>query len=182
MTMGSRGCGIGGSWRAACANQNITTPPTLLSSSTVLRFSIQMASTGPSSTIHVFWFLFFAARRHSTAKMPSVQSPVAASMRPNICVCVSVCIVCVCAWVRAQPHANRDHGTGAPPPSPPPIGSLHPIIHPPIPTCGAVMPLGFMRQMTCLVPSSVSAPARHSSIADLPPLRTGKKKKKKHAR
>lgn len=34
---------------------------TLLSSSTVLRFSIQMASTGPSSTIQVFWFLFLAA-------------------------------------------------------------------------------------------------------------------------
>jgi len=57
---------------------------TLLSSSTVFRFSIQIASTGPSKTIHVFWFLFLAARRHSTAKMPSVQSPVAASMRPNI--------------------------------------------------------------------------------------------------
>ena len=35
-------------------------------------------------------------------------------------------------------------------------------------TCGAVMALGFMRQMTCLVPSSVSAAARHSRIDDFP--------------
>ena len=78
-----------------------------------------MASTGPSRQIHVFWFLFLAALRHSTAKMPSVQSPVAWSMRPNI--------------------------------------------------CGAVMALGFMRQMMCLVPSSDSAPARQSPMAVLPP-------------
>ena len=63
----------------------------LLSSRTVLRFSIQMASTGPSRTIQVFWVLLLAARRHSTAKMPSVQSPVAASMRPNICGAVTAC-------------------------------------------------------------------------------------------
>eukprot|EP00228_Micromonas_bravo_P005777 CAMPEP_0203011450 /NCGR_PEP_ID=MMETSP1401-20130829/12347_1 /ASSEMBLY_ACC=CAM_ASM_000894 /TAXON_ID=38833 /ORGANISM="Micromonas pusilla, Strain CCAC1681" /LENGTH=38 /DNA_ID= /DNA_START= /DNA_END= /DNA_ORIENTATION= len=35
--------------------------------------------------IHVLAFFSFAARRHSTANTPSVQSPVAASMRPNIC-------------------------------------------------------------------------------------------------
>lgn len=56
--------------------------------------------------------------RHKTAKMPSVQSPVEVSMRPNI-------------W-------------------------------------GAVMALGFMRQMTCLVPSSVKAPASTSMIAVFP--------------
>ena len=33
---------------------------------------------------------------------------------------------------------------------------------------GAVMALGFMRQMTCLVPSSVSAAARHSMRVDVP--------------
>jgi hypothetical protein len=32
-----------------------------------------------------------------------------------------------------------------------------------------VMALGFILQMTCLVPSSVSAPARHSMMALLPP-------------
>lgn len=56
--------------------------------------------------------------RHSTAKMPSVQSLVCGSMRPNI-------------W-------------------------------------GAVIALGFMRQITCLVPSSVSAPASTSIIEVLP--------------
>jgi hypothetical protein len=56
--------------------------------------------------------------RHRTAKMPSVQSPVALSMRPNI-------------W-------------------------------------GAVMALGFMRQMACLVPSSVRAPASTSMMELLP--------------
>eukprot|EP00961_Rhodomonas_salina_P048978 657455-Rhodomonas_salina.1 len=48
----------------------------LLSSSTVFKFSIQMASTGPSSRIHVLAFLALVPLRHSTAKMPSVQSPV----------------------------------------------------------------------------------------------------------
>jgi hypothetical protein len=33
----------------------------LLSSRTVLRFSIQMASTGPSSTIQVFWLRLLVA-------------------------------------------------------------------------------------------------------------------------
>lgn len=33
---------------------------------------------------------------------------------------------------------------------------------------GAVRALGFMRQMTCLVPSSLSAAARQSMMADLP--------------
>lgn len=90
----------------------------MLSSSTVFKFSIQIASTGPSSTIHVCWFFALAARRHSTAKMPSVQSPVEASRRPNI-------------W-------------------------------------GAVMAFGFMRQMTCFCPRSVSAPASTSMMVDLP--------------
>ena len=92
---------------------------TLLSSSTVFRFSIQMASTGPSRTIQTFWFWALAAFRQRTAKIPSVQSPVVASSRPNI-------------W-------------------------------------GAVMALGFIFQITCLVPSSVSAPARHSMMQVLPP-------------
>lgn len=48
---------------------------TLLSSSTVLRFSIQMASTGPSSTIQVFWFLFLAALlMHNTLLMQLVAA------------------------------------------------------------------------------------------------------------
>ena len=76
---------------------------------------------GPSSTIHVLFFFSFAARRHSTAKTPSVQSPVAASNRPNI--------------------------------------------------CGAVIAFGFIFQMTCLVPSSVSAPASVSMMAVLPRAR-----------
>lgn len=37
---------------------------TLLSSSTVFKFSIQIASTGPSRTIQVFWFLFLAALKY----------------------------------------------------------------------------------------------------------------------
>lgn len=52
------------------------TSRTLLSSRTVFKFSIQMASIGPSSTIQVFWLRFLVARRQSTANMPSVQSPV----------------------------------------------------------------------------------------------------------
>ena len=56
---------------------------TLLSSSTVLRFSIQTASTGPSTTIHIEW-LVRAAFFHSWEKMPSVQSPVDGSSLPNI--------------------------------------------------------------------------------------------------
>lgn len=60
------------------------TRPTL--TSTVLQFSIQIASTGPSMTIHVCWFLFaLAARRHSTENTPSVQSPAC-----RVCVCVRV--------------------------------------------------------------------------------------------
>mmetsp|Transcript_29254 Transcript_29254/g.72343 ORF Transcript_29254/g.72343 Transcript_29254/m.72343 type:complete len:245 (+) Transcript_29254:3147-3881(+) len=101
-----------------CTRSPLASVSTLLSSSTVLRFSIQMASTGPSSTIHVLFFFSLAARRHSTANTPSVQSPVVGSMRPNI--------------------------------------------------CGAVMALGFIFQMTCLVPSSLSAPASVSQIAVLP--------------
>ena len=62
---------------------------TRLSSRTVFKFSIQTASTGPSSTIQVACDRVRAARRHSTAKTPSVQSPVAASRRPNIWVAVS---------------------------------------------------------------------------------------------
>ena len=57
---------------------------TLLSSSTVFRFSIQMASTGPSNTIHVFWPLLLEALLQSTAKTPSVQSPDEVSSLPNI--------------------------------------------------------------------------------------------------
>mmetsp|Transcript_18328 Transcript_18328/g.62278 ORF Transcript_18328/g.62278 Transcript_18328/m.62278 type:complete len:245 (+) Transcript_18328:5188-5922(+) len=68
-----------------CTRSPFASVSTLLSSSTVFRFSIQMASTGPSSMIHVLEVLFLAALRHSTAKTPSVQSPEAASMRPNIC-------------------------------------------------------------------------------------------------
>mmetsp|Transcript_27980 Transcript_27980/g.68338 ORF Transcript_27980/g.68338 Transcript_27980/m.68338 type:complete len:200 (+) Transcript_27980:6625-7224(+) len=61
----------------------------LLSSSTVLRFSIQMASTGPSSRIHDLLLRALVPLRHSTAKMPSVQSPVVGSRRPNICAAVT---------------------------------------------------------------------------------------------
>ncbi|KAK2185975.1 hypothetical protein NP493_215g01007 [Ridgeia piscesae] len=58
----------------------------LLSSSTELRFSIQMASTGPSSTSQMCSpFLARSVRRHKVEKMPSVQSLVATSSRPNIC-------------------------------------------------------------------------------------------------
>lgn len=127
---------------------------TRLSSRTVLRFSIQMASTGPSRTIQtevgvveveeeeeeeeeVESFVAaddeeegappppppppednLAALLHSAAKTPSVQSPVAASIRPNI--------------------------------------------------CGAVSALGLSRQTTVLRPSAVSAAARHSTSAVLP--------------
>mmetsp|Transcript_8303 Transcript_8303/g.37841 ORF Transcript_8303/g.37841 Transcript_8303/m.37841 type:complete len:220 (-) Transcript_8303:806-1465(-) len=101
-----------------CTRSPLARVRTLLSSSTVLRFSIQMASTGPSSTIQVLFFFSFAARRHSTAKTPSVQSPVAASRRPNI--------------------------------------------------CGAVIALGFIFQTTCLLPTSVRAPASVSQMAVLP--------------
>lgn len=78
-------------WSHCHSEKNAISAFTLLSSSTVLRFSIQMASTGPSRTIHVFWVLLLAARRQRTANMPSVQSPVAASMRPNICGAVIAC-------------------------------------------------------------------------------------------
>mmetsp|Transcript_60189 Transcript_60189/g.148008 ORF Transcript_60189/g.148008 Transcript_60189/m.148008 type:complete len:200 (-) Transcript_60189:261-860(-) len=61
----------------------------LLSSSTVLRFSIQMASTGPSSRIHDLLLRALVPLRHSTAKMPSVQSPVVGSSLPNICAAVT---------------------------------------------------------------------------------------------
>mmetsp|Transcript_14309 Transcript_14309/g.34772 ORF Transcript_14309/g.34772 Transcript_14309/m.34772 type:complete len:245 (-) Transcript_14309:214-948(-) len=101
-----------------CTRSPLASVSTLLSSSTVLRFSIQMASTGPSRIIHVKFFFSFAARRHSTANTPSVQSPVEESMRPNI--------------------------------------------------CGAVMALGFIFQMTCLVPSSERAPANVSQMAVFP--------------
>mmetsp|Transcript_17846 Transcript_17846/g.51940 ORF Transcript_17846/g.51940 Transcript_17846/m.51940 type:complete len:256 (-) Transcript_17846:49-816(-) len=57
----------------------------LLSSMTVLRFSIQMASTGPSSTIQVKYFLSLFALRQSCAKMPSVHSLAMTSSAPNIC-------------------------------------------------------------------------------------------------
>ena len=67
----------------------------LLSSNTVLRFSIHSVSTGPSQTIHTILALApsigfdrRAARRHSAAKTPSCQSPVSGSMRPNICAAV----------------------------------------------------------------------------------------------
>mmetsp|Transcript_9300 Transcript_9300/g.39101 ORF Transcript_9300/g.39101 Transcript_9300/m.39101 type:complete len:245 (+) Transcript_9300:7149-7883(+) len=101
-----------------CTRSPLASVRTLLSSSTVLRFSIQIASTGPSSTIQVLFFFSLAALRQSTAKTPSVQSPVLASMRPNI--------------------------------------------------CGAVMALGFIFQMTCFTPVSVSAPASVSQIAVFP--------------
>ncbi len=101
-----------------CTRSPLARVKTLLSSSTVLRFSIQIASTGPSRMIHVLAFFSFAALRHSTANTPSVQSPVAASMRPNI--------------------------------------------------CGAVMAFGFIFQIVCFVPSSVSAPASVSAMAVLP--------------
>jgi hypothetical protein len=54
--------------------------PTLLSSSTVLRFSIQMASTGPSKTIQVFWLRLLAALRGWGSKVRhnySKDSPLA---------------------------------------------------------------------------------------------------------
>ena len=57
----------------------------LLSSSTLLRFSIQMASTGPSSTSQM-WSPFFTlcVRLQRVENMPSVQSLVATSSLPNI--------------------------------------------------------------------------------------------------
>ena len=57
----------------------------LLSSSTLLRFSIQMASTGPSSTSQMCSpFLALCVLLQRVEKMPSVQSLVATSRRPNI--------------------------------------------------------------------------------------------------
>eukprot|EP00659_Diplonema_papillatum_P019139 gene19138-biopygen19404 len=64
----------------------------LLSSRTVFRFSIQIASTGPSQTSQTlcdfFPSVFFVLTheiRHSAEKIPSCQSPVPASSFPNIC-------------------------------------------------------------------------------------------------
>mmetsp|Transcript_37397 Transcript_37397/g.96688 ORF Transcript_37397/g.96688 Transcript_37397/m.96688 type:complete len:320 (+) Transcript_37397:5238-6197(+) len=58
----------------------------LLSSSTVFRFSIQMASTGPSHTIHVVLFrlrlLYFC---QIEAKTPGVHSSLTGSLTPYIC-------------------------------------------------------------------------------------------------
>jgi len=56
----------------------------LLSSITVFRFSIQIASTGPSRTSHVKFFVSLFALRHSCAKMPSVHSLAITSRDPNI--------------------------------------------------------------------------------------------------
>jgi hypothetical protein len=59
---------------------------TLLSSRTEFRFSIQMASMGPSRTIQTCsFFLTLSERLHKVEKIPSVQSLVATSSRPNIC-------------------------------------------------------------------------------------------------
>ena len=57
----------------------------LLSSITVFMFSIHIASTGPSSTSHVKFFLSLFALRHSCEKMPSVHSPSSRESEPNIC-------------------------------------------------------------------------------------------------
>ena len=58
----------------------------LLSSSTLLRFSIHRVSTGPSRTSQMCSpFLALCERRHKVENMPSVQSLVATSSRPNIC-------------------------------------------------------------------------------------------------
>ena len=73
----------------------------LLSSMTVLRFSIQMASTGPSSTSHVKFFLSLFARRHSCAKMPSVHSLATTSIAPNICgevIALGFMVTILCGW------------------------------------------------------------------------------------
>ena len=58
----------------------------LLSSNTEFKFSIQIASTGPSNTNHTC-SPFFARNvlRHRVEKIPSVQSLVATSSLPNIC-------------------------------------------------------------------------------------------------
>mmetsp|Transcript_25452 Transcript_25452/g.58911 ORF Transcript_25452/g.58911 Transcript_25452/m.58911 type:complete len:218 (-) Transcript_25452:3345-3998(-) len=56
-----------------------------LSSITVLRFSIQIASTGPSSMSQVKFLRSLLALRHSCAKMPSVHSLAITSRQPNIC-------------------------------------------------------------------------------------------------
>lgn len=57
----------------------------LLSSRTELRFSIQMLSTGPSRTNQTYSPGFsFRVLRQRAEKMPSVQSLVATSKRPNI--------------------------------------------------------------------------------------------------
>ena len=54
----------------------------LLSSSTVFMFSIQIASTGPSSTTHLRFGLWSCAQpRYTTARTPSCHS----------CVCGSFC-------------------------------------------------------------------------------------------
>ena len=55
-----------------------------LSSITVFMFSIQIASTGPSRTSHVKFFLSLFALRQSCAKMPSVHSLATMSSVPNI--------------------------------------------------------------------------------------------------
>ncbi len=57
----------------------------LLSSSTELRFSIQSGSTGPSKTSQICSpFLSLRDFLHKAEKIPSVQSFVATSRRPNI--------------------------------------------------------------------------------------------------
>mmetsp|Transcript_2079 Transcript_2079/g.4903 ORF Transcript_2079/g.4903 Transcript_2079/m.4903 type:complete len:230 (+) Transcript_2079:6782-7471(+) len=57
----------------------------LLSSSTVLRFSIHSASTGPSHTIHMMSLRLRSLNlAHMEAKMPSSHSPDILSVSPNI--------------------------------------------------------------------------------------------------
>ena len=114
--------------RPLCTSQDLSSSDfccvqTLLSSSTVLRFSIQMASTGPSSTIHVFCVLSFAApppqhREHavspgrpsmrpygrtSASKFSRQALPTEVVQQPHLCT-VSCRVSAKPAWHASQKH------------------------------------------------------------------------------
>ena len=73
-------------WRVIGMRSPLASVRILLSSSTVFRFSIQMASTGPSSTSHVKFFLSLVELGATAARRcPSVHSLATTSMQPNIC-------------------------------------------------------------------------------------------------
>ena len=188
-----------------------------MSSSTVLRFSIQIASTGPSSTIHVFWLRLLAAlrprrprscpggwaRRSESGRQASPprtlqpvilaahQTPAPGPRRPRACAtarrrrrlssrpCWGPCGQ-TSARIRRRGRREESNPTSegycrrqfpcAARIKHPAVAQAAQAFVPRVRplACGAVMALGFIRQITCLVPISVSAPARHSMIALLP--------------